>query len=120
VPEPHQAADLHPEAVQVGQPGGGQLADQGLDLAGGLAAAHRAEADHRLGGQFHAGGLVPPDAVQILQPAEPLNGGRPEYAGNLPWAGDLAGQCSVGRLFMARRRSASVGRLYERVVSRRA
>ncbi len=47
--------------------------------------------------------------------AEPDVGGQPEYAGNPPWILKRAGQWSVGRLAMARSRSAWVGRLYRRV-----
>jgi hypothetical protein len=55
---------LDAKAVQP-QSGGGQLGDDDANLAGGLAATHRAEADQRRGGQVYAGLLVPVDAGQV-------------------------------------------------------
>lgn len=55
----------NPEAVQP-QAHPGEGGDDGADLAGGPAAADRAEADPVLGGQVHPGGGVQLDAAQVV------------------------------------------------------
>jgi hypothetical protein len=59
-----QSVLLDAKAVQA-QSRGGQFGGDGADLACGLAAAHRPEADQRRGGEVDAVGGVPVDAGQI-------------------------------------------------------
>ena len=59
-----------------------QDGDEGVDLGGGLAAAHRAKPDQWLGGQVDPGVLVEVGAVQVVGDRPPCRTGMTGRAGS--------------------------------------